>query len=494
MDEKQVLIGWSRRDVSTTQPVGIHGQFYLRLSDGVKDPVMVTALAIDNGSDAGIFLSMDGVGIYAHNIKDIRAKVRTLSPDLPVEKVIFNATHAHTGGDLRPAEDDDFPCELPRMPGAEYQEFFASQAAEAIVEAWQQRKPGQLAWGFGYATTSCSRRVVYFDDTSKRPDAVLRPGLMVNGNAVMYGNTNDPQFSHFEAGADPYVNLLFTYTLEGKLTGAVINVPCPSQCSMHDWNLTADYWHEVRQNIRQQYGDDIFILPQCAAAGDLETINLHYKAAHQRRLKLKGTTQRQEIADRITAAFSEVLDWASQDRRSKVVIRHKTRTVHLSKRRISKEIYEQEKANLEALEAKPFVTDTGTAKERLVQNSILCSQRNRCKKVIERYESQDNEPKLPMEMHVIRIGDIAFASNRFELYMDFMHRIQAQSPAVQTFIIQLAGTEVGSGGGSYLATERAVAGKGYSATQYCNLVSPEGGQELVKETVADLKELWGIEP
>ncbi len=491
MDEKQVLIGWSRRDVSTDQPVGIRGQFYLRLSAGIKDPILVTALALDNGHDSGIFLSFDGVIIYAEIVKLIRAKIRHLDSTVPVEKVIFNATHAHTGGDLMSAEFDDFPCELPRMPGAEYQEFFTTQAAEAIVEAWQKRSPGQVAWGFGYATTSYSRRVVYLDDTSKRPDtAAQKPGLMVNGHTIMYGNTNDSQFSHFEAGADPFINLFYTFSPEGKLTGAVVNVPCPSQCSMHEWNLTADYWNEVRQNISTLYGEEIFILPQCAAAGDLETINLHYKAAHKRRLELKGTTQRQEIADRITAAFSEVLAWASKDRRSAVALAHKTRTVHLSKSRLSKEIYEEELANLAKLQVTPFVTEEGTPKDRLVANSKLCRQRNRCKQVIARYESQDAECKLPMELHVFRVGEIAFASNRFELYLDFMHRIQAQSPAVQTFIIQLAGSEVGPGGGSYLATKRGKEGKGYSATQYCNLVSPEGGQELVVETLADLRDLW----
>ena len=52
------------------------------------------------------------------------------------------------------------------------------------------------------------------------------------------------------------------------------------------------------------------------------------------------------------------------------------------------------------------------------------------------------------------------------------------------------GTEVGDGGGSYLATRRGAEGKGDSTTQYCNLVSPEGGQELVVETLKDLNELW----
>ena len=197
-----VLIGWAMRDVTTDQPVGIKGQFYLRLSEGIMDPVTVTALALDNGEDTVIFLSCDAVSIHAFIVKMIRERVRKGDPSIPAEKIIINATHAHTGGDLY-NDSDDFPCDLPRMPGPEYQQLFADRAAEAIVEAWSRRKPGQVAWGFGYAATGYSRRTVYFDDTARRPEAISRHGMMVNGHAVMYGNTNDPQFSHFEAGADP---------------------------------------------------------------------------------------------------------------------------------------------------------------------------------------------------------------------------------------------------------------------------------------------------
>lgn len=118
----------------------------------------------------------------------------------------------------------------------------------------------------------------------------------------------------------------------------------------------------------------------------------------------------------------------------------------------------------------------------------MIAERNRSRRIIARYESQKAEPKLPMELHVLRIGDIAFASNRFELYMDFQHRIQARSPFEQTFIVQLAGTP-GSDGGTYLATERGAWGRGYSASMYCNIVSPQGGQELVEETVKILKHI-----
>ncbi|MDD5678470.1 MAG: hypothetical protein PHW60_10835 [Kiritimatiellae bacterium] len=87
-------------------------------------------------------------------------------------------------------------------------------------------------------------------------------------------------------------------------------------------------------------------------------------------------------------------------------------------------------------------------------------------------------------MHVLRMGEVAFATNRFELFLDYGIRIKARSPAVQTFLVQLAGE------GSYLPTEKAVAGKGYGSGVYDNEVGPEGGQVLVEETIKAIKELW----
>ena len=101
--------------------------------------------------------------------------------------------------------------------------------------------------------------------------------------------------------------------------------------------------------------------------------------------------------------------------------------------------------------------------------------------------SKETITEILSDIHVVKIGNIAFATNRFELYMDYMHRIQARSPFEQTFIVQLVTGPHGSG--SYLATERAEANKGYSASPYCNQVSPKGGQQLVEETLKILEEL-----
>ena len=45
----ELKIGWASRDVSTDKPIHIIGQFHVRISQGVFDPIYVTALVIDNG-------------------------------------------------------------------------------------------------------------------------------------------------------------------------------------------------------------------------------------------------------------------------------------------------------------------------------------------------------------------------------------------------------------------------------------------------------------
>ena len=45
-DNDTVQIGWASRDVTPDRPVNLLGQFHIRISQGVKDPLTVMALAI----------------------------------------------------------------------------------------------------------------------------------------------------------------------------------------------------------------------------------------------------------------------------------------------------------------------------------------------------------------------------------------------------------------------------------------------------------------
>src|SRR5690606_25382150 len=108
---------------------------------------------------------------------------------------------------------------------------------------------------------------------------------------------------------------------------------------------------------------------------------------------------------------------------------------------------------------------------------------------LERFERQNNNPKpaYEMELHVIRLGDIAICTNEFELFSDFGIRMQARSKALQTFVIQLAGSPAW---GAYLPTTKAVEGGAYSAVIHSSLIGPEGGQVLVDRTVELIGQMW----
>ncbi len=108
--------------------------------------------------------------------------------------------------------------------------------------------------------------------------------------------------------------------------------------------------------------------------------------------------------------------------------------------------------------------------------------------VLERYEKQktDPPPEVETEIHVLRIGNAVVCTSTLELFTDYGVQIKARSPAAQTFVIQL----VGGGALSYLPTERAVLGGGYSAVVQSNLVGPKGGQILVDRTVELIDSMW----
>jgi len=495
-------IGWSRRDVSSKEKVNLPGQFHARISKGILDPLFLHCLVLDDGSDLAVFLSGDFVsGRYLLDL--IRTKVQEKRADFPVEKILFHVTHTHAGADL----SEDNPHMTVEHPGVEiypaklYREFVASEAADAILEAFENREEGAIAYGYGYAVVAHHRRPVYKEDWAVRIPGNTTSPLAVDGFAKMYGPTNDEMFAGYEGGADHYVNLMYTFDKNEKLTGAIINVPCPSQNSEAEYHQSADYWHDVRALLHEKYGD-IYVLSQCAAAGDLSPRALHYKEAQKRRYALKFGEEienaenlvtpeelynRWDIAERICEAFDEVLSWAKKDLVRDAEVRHTVKTVELPKRLITEKQYVFAKEQIEELKKLPF-SRTDNPEADMKANTIILSKIHRFHQIVERYEKQLENENADMELHVIRVGDIAFASNAYELYLDFQHQIQARSPFLQTFIIQLSDQPKGYCGG-YLATEKGIRNHGYSATIYCNQISPAGGEKLVEETLQALRDL-----
>jgi len=472
----KLSVGWASTDITPAQPVALCGQFNRRISKRVNDPLTATALALEardtNGVlDQAVMVSADVVCIRRVDLERVRTLVRPRVPDLDTAKIILSTTHTHTAPVLVDAREQNlhphdlmatFVYRVPEqgvMQPRDYAELFAGRVADAVVEAWKARKPGGVSWALSYAVVGHNRRAHY-----------------ATGRSLMYGPTDQPDFDGFESTTDPGVELLFTWDADRNLTGVAVNVACTAQEVESADYVSADFWHDARLELRQRHGERFFILPLCGAAGDQSPHLLFRKQAEATLRQRKGNfTPRQEIGQRIAAAVNAGFEPAKTDVRLEVPFIHKTQTLTLPVRKVTSQEYEAAKKGSQELEAKGLET---------LDSPDYIWWRIR-KNIVARYEVQDAQPVCETEIHTLRMGDIAFATNPFELYVDYGLRLKARSPAEQTFVVQLACDTLG-----YLPTERGVSGGHYSAEIMSNIIGPEGGRRLVERTVEALKSLW----
>ncbi len=480
-------IGWASANLTPDEPVQLAGQHYARVSEGVHDPVTATVLALAGGDapEAAIVLvSCDLVSIADSLRCEVRKRVVSALPELAPEAIILNATHTHTAPLARTEADEQkragesvtmHEIALPAMAAEAYIPWAAERVAAAVVAAWRGRAPGSVGYALGQAVVGRNRRSVYGE-----------------GESRMYGDTSAGSFTHIEGYEDHSVNLLGTWNAAGELTGLVVNVPCPSQETEHLFEVSADYWHDVRVELRRRLGERLFVLPQCSAAGDQSPHIQWDKAAEARMRRLAGRSERQEIAMRIAAAVEAALPLAALERHSKPVLQHRWETVDLPRRRLSDADVREALAGAEPhriayermlaeLEAHPEMRE----KPRWYVPITHEYRRWRWHANVElRHALEAVQPTLPVELHAVRLGDIALATNPFEYYLDYGVRIKARSPATQTFLVQLAGA------GTYVPSARSLAGKGYGSVPPSTPVGPEGGTKIAEWTVASLKALW----
>ncbi|MCC7334924.1 MAG: hypothetical protein IT422_07505 [Pirellulaceae bacterium] len=452
----ELHLGGATTSITPDGPVALSGQMHTRIARSVDSPVTATALALESREgdmvlDQAIMVSCDLVAIREGILEMVRQRIQDRLPGFDVSKLVMNATHTHTAPVMREGVYD-LPAEGVMQP-SEYAEFLADRVADIAVSAWQSRQPGSVGWGLGHAVVAHNRRSTYSD-----------------GTAQMYGATNRADFRGIEGYEDHGVEVLCFWDGQGKLIATAINIACPSQEVEGGSAVNADFWHTVRQSLRAKYGDELLVLAWTGAAGDQSPHLMFRKDAEERMRKLRGLTRLEELSRRIVAAWEEAYAGASQERHADAVLVHKVKTIDLPERMVTRD-------EVFALRAK--VAD-------LSNDPTKKTWRFWHQSAIDRFERQQAEELRPfqMELHVIRLGDIAIATNQFELFTDFGIEMKARSPALQTFIIQLAGP------GTYIPSQRAARGGGYSAIVESNHVGPEGGQALTDQTVEVLGSLW----
>ncbi|MCA9075563.1 MAG: hypothetical protein KDA93_11060 [Planctomycetaceae bacterium] len=456
LQASEIHIGTAITSITPDQPVALSGQMRTRISERVASPVTANVVALESREgedslDAAIMVACDLVAIRVGILDKVRERIQPRLPDFDSSKLFLSATHTHTAPVMTEGLYE-LPAEGVMLPDA-YVEFLVDRVTEAVVEAWNSRKPGSVGWGLGHAVLGHNRRAVYDD-----------------GHAQMYGRTHLSNFRGIEGPEDNGVEVLFFWNDQQQLIATAINVACPSQEVESKNGLDADFWHPVRESLRATYGEQLVVLGWTGAAGDQSPHLMFRKRAEERMRKLRSLSRLEELSRRIVLAWEEAYAGAKQEPHRSLPLVHKVETIELPRREVT-----QGEVSETTIEIENYSQDP-TYRRRVIW----------LQEVLDRYEQQQAgtvEPLL-MELHVIRLGDIVIATNPFELFTEFGIQMKSRSPALQTFVIQLAGP------GTYVPTAEAVRGGGYSAIVASNEVGPEGGQLLTEKTLDLITNLW----
>ena len=449
-------VGAASVSITPDKLIALCGQMHTRIGREVQSEVQANALAMESRDgdavlEQAIFVACGVVYIIAEVRTRAHEEVAARIPGFDANKLILSGTHTHTGpvmleGKYSIPEDDV-------MRPAEYVEFFALRIADAAEAAWKARKPAKVGWGMGDAVVGYNRRS-FFED----------------GHGQMYGDISIDSFRGIEGPEDHAVEVLFFWDEGDKLVATALNVVCPAQEVEGLSAVNADFWHPVREELKAKHGDGLVVLGWIGAAGDQSPHIRYRKAAEDRMRSLRGLSRLDEIGRRIIRAWEEAYEGAQQEKLDDVPLVHIVKPIQLPRRMVTEKEVEDIKAEIAACSTDPRHS------RRIVWHQAA----------LERYERQQAGEIKPytMELHALRLGDVAIATNDFELYTQYGIQMKAKSKALHTFIIQLAGP------GTYVPTPIAAQGGGYSAIVQSNEVGAKGGQVLVNETVATVNELW----
>jgi len=494
-------IGWSEVNITPDKKVSLEGQFAERISEYVEKPLTATAMAIESNGEQVVLVSCDLVGITEPLTAAIRAALAGNDVGLDPEKVILNAIHTHTGPGFAPGDASarsfmDLRLMLNQFmqPGQKYVEavsmepnpevatagevfdLLVERITKVILEAWAKKAPGSFSNAFGRAVVGMCRRAAYND-----------------GSAQMWGDTNTAVFDALEGGNDSGIELMYVFDENKKLTGIVANLACPAQCVQHRHFISPDFWGEVKVRLRKYFGEELFLLPQCSAAGDQCPVDLirwvepesdlndpnckrnnpPKRKADPSMFDLAGMRKTgKRIANEIIEVWEEGLDEPQTD----PVFEHRVLHMQLPIRRAT-------------------LTDVNNAKKAIkdyfrdVQGDVDYNDVANLQVhlgILNRFKLQEKKDVLDTEVHILRLGTIAIATNPFELFLDYGNQIKARSDAEQTFLVQLCC----GGPNGYLPTKKAEEGGHYSAFISSGHVGHVGGEQLVRETLQNIRQMF----
>lgn len=431
---KQVLFaGAATRDISPRKPMFLFGYPHVeRISTGIHDPLLATALALRTSSCQLILIALDILFIDRATTGVVREAIARRTGVAP-QNILISCTHTHSG----PLTIDMLSCRndpvVPR-PDPEYMELFRNAIIEAAVEACDRVRPAELAWVSGNVEG-------------------------VGGNRLDPAGTCDPEVSILAVRASEDKKLLalsLTYALH------------PTVLHEDSTLVSGDFPFYVKQYLRERCGDDVCVLYHLGCAGNQSP-----------RHWVRGQTfdEARRLGEWVGRAAHLAIDRLDDhDFASHVHLDSAIGPVDLAPRTLPS-LAEAEKTLCEARHRYETMKreEAPHGPLRTAECALFGAEEL---VTLARFQEEGTIARLipectPAEIQVLAVGGHLIVGLPGELFVEYGLSIKAQAPRRVT-VISLAGGELQG----YIATPEAEQIGSYEANN--SLFAPESGRRMVE--------------
>lgn len=432
-----LYVGAATRDISPSQPVALYGYPHVeRVSSGIHDPLLATAIVFRNGAARLVLASLDLLMIEPPCARDMRRAVaQAVACD---EAGVFIAcTHTHSGPVtsrlLGWSDDPTIP-----KPDAGYLDSVKTQLVAAAADAVGATVPAELAWTSADASG-------------------------VGGNRLQAGGITDP-----ECG----VLALRSPQTHEPLALALIYGMHPTVLHEDSTLVSSDFPHYTREHLRERLGRHLPIAYHTAPCGNQSPrhfVNGQTFAEAERLGRALGVSVARAL-DSLQAG-----GWCSDPK-----LEGRLATVELPRNPIRprreaeallaeyRDAYNRlrregaPQADVRTAECAVFGAEGTVALARAAESGIL------------RERLADY---LPVEVQALRIGDANLVGLPGECFTEYALQIKRRASG-RTYVVSLVNGDLQG----YIVTPEAAAVGGYEATNA--VFAPESGRRLVETAIA----------
>jgi len=387
-------------EVDITPPVGtaMSGSLRPRASIGVHDPLYAKAIVLESRGQKLACVMLDLMALSrADGDKAVdRAAART---GIPAERIVWAATHTHTGPYTVPFTD----CE-PGTVNAEWLAALPSLFAQAVEQADGNLQPARLSRlrAFNYALAH-NRRLLFKD------------GRAIN--TWNLGQADETMQCVGSAGPiDPEIGILAFDDEQGRLLAILYHFTLHTNTNFK-LHLSGDYPAVVAARMRERFGAQVVSVFLPGACGDLNRTVGSYR----------------EIGDALADTMIPKLE-QRQPVDGGVALGSVKREVVV-----------------------PFRDFAADQEERISRSGWTAATQEWFREQVEimRREGYTSASTVLQAWH---IGETAFGSLPGELFVELGLKIKQESPFPWTFPVELGGDYLG-----YLVTRQAMEAGGYEA-------------------------------